>query len=134
MGRAFRGAGRALRRPWTWLVLLVVGTLLPWFAFLSFGPFGMSPGTGVAAMFDSVLALAPFVATQCALIVLLLALLVPVLEGGPVRLGRLRPPAIRLVGAAARSVGTVFVDRETMRPVEEGGIDPARIAPKARVY
>ena len=46
-----------------------------------------------------------------------------------------RKHTLAWVGADGKvTLGYRPVHTETMRPVADGGIDPARIAPKARVY
>jgi len=106
IGRALRASGAALLRGETWILLVALGLLFPWFVVLwsrdllpagDRGPGGtLSGGAGIALDLGG----------QAVLHVLLLALLVPLLDGRrEIAPGRLRPAGPRLLGIAAALAG-----------------------------
>jgi hypothetical protein len=106
LGRAFRGAGAALGRFETWFLLLALGVAAPWMLLLAcewFGRWGPDPPEPFLQTLEG---RALSAAVHCAIAVLMIALLAPVLAGERViSLRSLRPRAMRLIVAAAALAG-----------------------------
>ena len=106
LGRAFLGAGRALRRGMTWFLLIAFGVCLPWLAILGRGIVDYDGPLQADQSLASTSSAAVDMAVHSVLYVLLLALLVPVLDGRrDVSLRRLGPPMRRLPIAVAALTG-----------------------------
>ena len=109
LGRAFRGAGRALRQGRTWFLIGWLSLGLPWLVllgqmFIYGGPRPPDPSFG--GTIDSAINIAVNVAMH----VSLLALLVPVLEGPPdISLRRLGPSVRWLILPVAALTGAYMV-------------------------